>query len=143
MKYEDLKNYVEAKMQSERDLEERLRAAVVRITTELRRRFEFPTAANGSVEAEGQNVTVTINFQRRTEEERKQGVHVLKCEVEIAEENGRVVAHIDKTPASFQDLETAEGLQKFYDAVDSALKTKVDIEKWLQPPPRSGAAAKG
>ena len=137
MKYEDLKNYVEATLQSERDLEERMQAAVTAIATELRERLEFPNAANGSVEVAGQNVTVIVNFQRRTEEKSKQGVHALKCEVGIVKESGRIVAHLDRAPEWYQDLETMEGRQKVYGAVDTALKAKADTEKWLQPPPRS------
>jgi hypothetical protein len=137
MKYEDLKNYVEARIQSECDLEERLKMAVTTIATELRERLEFPTAASGSVEEAGQNVTVTVNFQRRSEEKSKEGVHALKCEVEIVKEGGRIVAHLDRAPEWYQDLETTEGRQKVYGAVDTALKAKADAEKWLQPPPRS------
>jgi hypothetical protein len=134
MSYKELEGHVESRIRLEQDVGERLHAANTAIASELRRQLAFPTATNGSIEETGRGVAVIASFQLRRDEEAKKGVHSLRCDVQVVEEGGRIVAYIDRASEAFENVETPAGRQKLLAAVDAALTAGVDAEDWLTPP---------
>jgi hypothetical protein len=143
MRYKDLEKHVEARIQVEQNLVDRLASTGKEMVTELQQSFEFPNPANGAVELEGTTVTIVVNFQRRSEQENKKAPHSLKCEVQLVNEGGSIVAYLDRGSEVFTDVEHREGRQKVYAAVDRALEARVDEEHWLEPPAAERRVTKG
>src|SRR5580692_7748055 len=110
MSYKDLEEHVEARIRLEQDLKERLRTVVAAVASELREHLAFPTSANGSVEEKGLGVAVVASFQLRRDENSKKGIHSLRCEVHVVEEEGRIVAYVEHNSKAF-DVETPAGRQ--------------------------------
>jgi hypothetical protein len=141
MSYKDLEEHVEARIRLEQDLKERLKTVIAAVASELRAYLAFPTSANGNVEDTGHGVVVVASFQLRRDEKSKKGIHSLRCEVQVVEEAGRIVAYVERNSKAF-DVETAAGRETLFAEVDAAFRTLADAEKWLEGPPSATKAAR-